>query len=218
MYHPNAELEQCRTDEYRGTPQELKYWDQRIPNEPLIERTFLLERPPVIYNRRLQTTSPCIGVNPKWLLLDNKLAEQSAEYWRNNLNGQKYQGLPLYDCPTKLTKKQLKQLRKKYPNQPWIYGTNKNVDAESKLLALDYYNPEDCINSKVDKKLHEQNIIANTRLYNKYHRVTNNYLTHTPFYWDNTSKMRMQEPIDFDYTAYLNQCAQKRGLWNQNVA
>lgn len=214
MYHPNSELERCKTREFRGTPQELKRWDQRIPNDPIAERTFLLQRPPIIYNRQIQTTNPCIGVDSRWLILNRNLINSSEEYWANNFDGQKYAGLSTYNQP-KLTKEQRKKLKREHPNKPWIYGINKNIDAESKVFGLDYYNPEDCISPKVQKNLRKESIEANLSLCKNYHQITENYLTKTPFWWDNTSKMRMQEPVSFDYTDYLNNCAKKRGLWKK---
>ena len=210
MNHPNSEINGCKTKYGNGVhPQEQKKWDQRIPNEPLLDRRFLIERPPIVYNRRVQTTNPCIGLDHNWLLVDPLLECQSAEHWLENLTRHNL-GLPLYTSTRKVNCKDLEKLKKEFPDRPWLHGINRNIDAESHLLALEYYTPEDCINSDARMRLRKQNLNANNTLYNRYHQISNNYLSETPFYWNNQSKMRIQEPRDFDYTRFLSECAAKK--------
>lgn len=213
MYHPNSELEKC------NATQELKYWDQRIPNEPLLDRNFVIHHPPVIYNNRPQTTDPCIGVDREWLLLDNKLEKKSSRYWCTHLNSQKYHGIPTQTTvngskikykPTKRENQQYSKCKHQRQDRPWIHGTNINIDAESKLKRLDYYNPKDCIANNVREQLQKSYIQAVHALHQG---QGGNYLQHTPLWLNNPTRMINQEPFSYDYTSQLNTCAVKSHLW-----
>ena len=196
MYRANAELWKCNKD------QELRQWDQRIPNEPLFDRTFLIHRPPVIHQQYPSLTNECIESRGDWLLLNPALEKDSGNYWCSHLNGQINQGLPTskhycdYSDAT---------VSAENPS-PWLTGTNINVDAESSLRRLDYYNPEDCISEKVNKKLHKKNQKASLKLYKGYHQITTHYPSQTDNWFNNFTKIKNLEPTEYDYTEYLKKC------------
>lgn len=217
MYHPNSELQKC------NNTQELKYWDQRIPNEPLLDRNFVIHRPPIIYNNRPQTTDPCIGVDREWLLLNKNLENKSSRYWCNHLNGQKYQGLPTQNTvngskvkskPTKRAKRRHLKCKKTRKDRPWIHGTNINIDAESKLRRLDYYNPKDCIANEVHQQLKKTYIQA---IHNLHQGQGDNYMQYTPLWLNNPTRMVNQEPLNYNYKKQINTCAVKSNLWQGTV-
>lgn len=209
MYHPNAELGRCTNQ-----TQELKVWDQRIPNEPIANRQFLFERPPVLYRVPPLTTNQCIPAPPQLMILTPTMEFQSANYWDNNLRGKKYEGLPT--DPSLQKKKErtdkLKKLIQRHPDRPWLHGVNINIDAESKLRGLDYYNPEDCIDSTTLKKLEEKNNESHVAMFHRYHTISNNYPNETPHWLNNPTKMINQEPLDYDYANFLNRCAVNRHM------
>lgn len=207
MYHPNAELEMCT-----NCTQELKTWDQRIPNEPIFERNFLIQRPPPIHINYPQSTTPCIKADPNQLLLNQKLQRESAAYWDQYLRGKSFQGLPVTPVAQTLKKGEIKKIRRQRPDRPWIYGTNINIDAESKLFSLNYYNPTDCINKKVRDCLERENREASVRMHMRHHRSASQYLNKTPHWINNPTRMINQEPIDYNYTGFLDKCAARRHL------
>jgi hypothetical protein len=95
--------------------------------------------------------------------------------------------------------------------EPWINGININIDAESSLKRLDYYNPEDCINQKAYKKLMIQNRKSNIKMYKDYHKTLGAYPAETGKWFNNFTKMKISEPIDFDYGQHFEKClTQKR--------
>jgi len=206
MYHPNAELSKCTNN-----TQELKLWDQRIPNEPLFQRNFLLERPPVINRVPPITTTQCIAPPSSFLVVDPKMEYQSADYWNKHLSQIRVEGLPTNpSLPKKQKRKEeLSKYKQTNPEQPWLFGTNININAESKLKGLDYYNPKDCINSETFQKLYKGNAKSHVAMYHQYHVISNNYPNDTPLWMNNPTKMINQEPINFDYTKFCSKQRQK---------
>lgn len=201
MYHPNADLGHKCTN----ATQEFKIWDQRIPNEPLLDRVFLIDRPPVIHRVPPLTTGQCIAPPTQLLLLTRKIEQQSADYWRNNLQGNGVQGLPVASSASMPLKRHVSG----YPDRPWLHGVNYNINADSELRGLNYFNPEDCVDEATLRRLQEKNNQAYIRLLQEYHVPSNNYPNETQKWFGNTTKMINVEPINFDYTAHIMRCTQK---------
>lgn len=203
--HPNSELLKCPGNDHR----ELRQWDQRIPNEPILARNELIYRPPIIPTSYPPNTNPCIAqsqVHNRWTLETSDANTMARDYWCNHLQGQLNQGVPI----TRLSCKKEPKLNSA-GNEPWIHGTNINIDAESRLRRLHYYNPHDCINDNVLRKLAKENKEASINMYDNYYKMTNNFYPNLTRQWrNNSTKQRNTEPADFDLTAHLMKCSQKK--------
>lgn len=181
-------------------------WDQRIPNEPLFDRNFVIQHPPVIHRNYPQSTDQCIqaarnmnGQQPH-LLLDRNLEQQAADYWCGNLASVEEQGVPTQDHPFNKCNKSVAQLAENDPRRPWVHGVNYNIGAESQLRGLDYYNPKDCIvNSRKLDRLNQQ---ADAEL-TKAMQHDQYYPNETPKMFNNTTRMIHSE---IDYTEFLKSC------------
>jgi hypothetical protein len=120
-------------------------WDQRIPNEPILERQFLLVRPPIVLQERpMQTSQPCKHSVPK--LFNRRTEHRRAEYWRNNLITTEEKGI---DTIGHSKPRNYKKLAEQYPDKPWLNGVSINIDNESKLFGLNTYNTKDCMSHEV---------------------------------------------------------------------
>jgi hypothetical protein len=181
-------------------------WDQRIPNEPLYERNFLIQHPPVIHRNYPRNTDQCVMEDRKtqpWLLLDPALEQESANYWCGNLKRCENQGVPTVDAPFDRCNMPHKKLAKKHTDRPWVHGVNYNIDVNSQLKRLDYYNPKDCIVKS--RELNRLNQEANLKLL-KAMQPYNFYPNVTPQMFQNPTRMVNLEPIGFDYEQYLHDC------------
>lgn len=206
-------------------------WDQRIPNEPIFERNFLIQRPEVINHRYPQSTDPCICLDNQYLLLDQNIAQNSQKYWKHNLNGQMCQGVPTnspgqiqklqtstpfepmgQNCVNRVyARRQDVPCPQKFAYPPWISGTNINIDADSALRRLDCYNPKDCISPEVYRQLRTMDQLPKMRdFYEGTQLLTPDI---TPKVWNNNSRMQMIEPDNFDYTTYIKDCAIQKGVY-----
>lgn len=118
-------------------------WDQRIPNEPIYERQFLIERPPIIpQSRPLNSSqSQCTRAPPPYLLMDCIAEADAMNYWYCNVVNNTETGVNS-GCKKG---KSLQQMTQEYPNRPWLHGVHRNIRHDSQLSNRNYYNPNDCI-------------------------------------------------------------------------
>ena len=199
-----------------------RVWDQRIPNEPLYDRRFLIQRPTIVYQARPANTDECnvamCGIQTGGANIIRK-TPIDYKYWCKYLSGELNQGLPVNSThkkhknmektPCPLTEKQLKRkvqrtlgiragLNGLTDFEPWNEGVQYNIDADSKLRRLDYYNPTDCIEPFIMEHLSQLNQTANLRMYGK---LTSKM--ELPQWINNNTKARITEPIGFNYTSYL---------------
>lgn len=128
-------------------------WDQRIPNEPLFERQFLIQRPPIIVQGIPENTSPCARAPSAWLGLKDELS--AIEYWYNNVINKDHKGPNTKDKG----KFNLVSLIRQYPTRPWLYSTRLNVDIGSQLSSRDYYNPKDHLCTGRDYSIADQSLV-----------------------------------------------------------
>lgn len=183
-------------------------WDQRIPNEPIFQRQFNITRPPIIPQDGPRSTSRSLQCQPRscsrpWMLMSKDAEQQMMRYWVshsacNNIGG-------VNKC---ITAKDLDQMTRMYPDRPWLSGIHRNVDHESKLLNHNYYNPKDCVIPKVKKELKELDRIVDTAMLRK--------MTDTQLFrngslcddqlWNQSTSLRQNEPVDFDYERYIRSC------------
>jgi hypothetical protein len=192
--HPNA---QCTPDT----------WDQRIPNEPLFKRNFLIDRPPIIPQNRPNNTSLCTPaclINQPWLLMNHDTEEQSMLYWSKHTISSKSQGVNSTDN----SPQSLKKMIAKYPDRPWLTSIPKNIVQDSKLSERDYYNPQDYINNNVSTALTRMNSAADKTLLKE---LTPDQRLDGIRMWNQSTSPRMTEPIDFNYRKYITTCDMKYG-------
>ena len=121
-------------------------WDQRIPNEQLLDRNFQIMRGPSIMLERPINTSACGrvprgGDHPKKALDQQVVVSTSEEliaatYWKGHGRCELPQSL--------LTPAEYKVLLRKYPGRPWLHGITRDAWCESARL-WPAYNPKDCL-------------------------------------------------------------------------
>lgn len=196
-------------------------WDQRIPNESLYDRVFLVQNPPVINQEYPMSTNRCVQAmsnHKSVLLIDKKLEQQSADYWCGNLNTEEEQGIPTVDHPFNRCNQPLSELQQKNPQSPWVYGVNYNIGSESQLRRLNYYNPKDCIVNPC--KLQELNRKADSELL-KSMQHDQHYPNNTPLMFNNNTRVINMEPVNFEYKRFLDSCCQERtspqGLYGDSM-
>lgn len=190
--HPNA---QC-------TPES---WDQRIPNEPIFERNFIIERPPIVSQDHPRNTSLCTPashLNRPWLLTSHEIEKDAMMYWNRNTVNTKPQGVN--GTPDKHTKS-LKTMSEHHPDRPWLTSIRRNINMDSQLSARSYYNPKDCIHDDVQGDLLRLDRIADDALL---HHMTGGgqRLDGNTRLWNQPTSMRMTEPIGFSYKRHVMKC------------
>ena len=188
MDHPNSHC--CPTS-----------WDQRIPNEPLFERNFLIERPPIIPQNAPKNTSQCTPLNSSWLIMDRKTEKEAMMYWYYNVINKAVKGTNTSERKAK----SLKKMTDKHPDRPWLHSTHRNINKDSQLSNRNYYNPKDCIIQCVQHDLTGFARIADEALI-KQMDVGNKRLDCSTKMWNQPTSLRMTEPIDFDYGKHLKSC------------
>ncbi len=181
-------------------------WDQRIPNEPILERQFLSVRPPIILQNRPESTSCISSKSPTepepWLLFNRKAEHQRAEYWKNNVTVTEKKGI---DTIGHTKPRSYKKLLEEYPNKPWLQGTTINLDKESELHSLNYYNPKDCIRAEAQRELsHLSRSSDMVMVHNmRQHSVR---MSDSGKLWNIPTSARMTEPIAYNLRAALKKC------------
>lgn len=177
-------------------------WDQRIPNEAILERQFLSVRPPIILqNRPSQTSCPSSKKPDSWLLFNRKAEHNDAEYWKNNVISTESKGI---DTKGHTKPRSYKKLLEQYPDKPWLQGTTINIDRESELRSLNYYNPKDCIKTEAQQelttltRLSDETMIRNMQQQSA--RMGGNGRL-----WNIPTSVRMTEPLAYTINSELAQ-------------
>lgn len=185
----------------------MNTWDQRIPNEPIFQRQFNITRPPIIpqygphnTGRSLQCQVPC---ERPWMLMTKDTEQQMMRYWnthtvRNTVGG-------VNKC---ITATDLDQMTMMFPDRPWLHGIHRNIDHESKLSNRNYYNPNDCVIPPAKKELKSLNRLADTAFMRQ---MTDSQLFRNGSLcddqlWNQSTSLRQNEPINFDYEKYIRSC------------
>jgi hypothetical protein len=192
-------------------PNENCCWDQRIPNEPLLERQFLVERPPIIPQDRPGNTSQCTPaehLKRPWLLMDRTAEKQSMMYWHHNTVNTDIKGTNT----ASLTSKSLNTMTEKHPGRPWLHGIHRNVDRDSHLRNHNHYNPMDCVVPAVQQDLSSFNRIADEAMLKEMTQTQlfRNGALEDGRMWNQPTSMRMTEPVDFDYQKFIQKGLNKR--------
>lgn len=172
-------------------------WDQRIPNEPIFERNFLLSRPVIIPQGRANNTDGCASDQP-WLLLTRAKEKEMANWWNVNVksngnfttesNDCIKKGLPI-NTEHQPIKVSLRKLIKMYPDRPWLKGIHIDISTDNCVRNLGYYNPKDCIsdNVQLNDRLTDQAFIMKMQQANQ-RPIDESRL------WNNVTSPRMLEP------------------------
>ena len=191
MDHPNSHC--CPTS-----------WDQRIPNEPLFERNFLVERPPIIPQDFPKNTNQCTPTNianRPWLVMDRKAEKEAMMYWHYNIVNKDVKGTNTRERKSK----SLKKMTEKHPDRPWLHTIRRNIDKDSQLSNRNYYNPRDCIIPCVQHDLAGFARIADEALMRQM-STGNKRLDCSTRTWNQPTSLKMTEPVDFDYGEHLRSC------------
>lgn len=183
-------------------------WDQRIPNEPLLERQFLIERPPIIpqdFPRNTSQCTPAVYNNRPWLVMNRDSEGEMMDYWHYNVVNSNVKGVAVKD--KNKDEQNLEKLTKKYPDRPWLHGIHRNIVRDSQLRNGNY-NPKDYIYPCVQRELQGFNRVADSKIF---HQMTKEQLFRNGALWDGrlwneSTSIRMNEPISFDYEQYLKSC------------
>ena len=102
-----------------------------------------------------------------------------------------------------ISKVNQQELAKQFPTKPWVNGINRNVDVESKLFRLGYYNNDDCRPNNLSDNPELSDPQAAKDLFNTYFKDTKHiYPNVTPKLFNNTTKIRNNYPIGVDYKKY----------------
>ena len=189
-------------------------WDQRIPNEPIYQRNFMIEHPPVIHWNRPQDQACTHSVRSQIrqdlygepanckepsILMNPELDQESEQYWREHNCDAGVRGLKIRKHKNNMKNNMKNNIREPNIQKPWIAGVKYNIHAESDLRNLHYYNPQDCLlNTPVSPD-------SDLRLL-KAMQHESYYLNETPRMFNNQTRMVSIEPIDFDYKKFLHSC------------
>lgn len=142
----------------------MSNWDQRIPNEPLYERQFLIERPPIIPQDRPHNTSLCMPTcrspaSVPYLLMDHGAEKDAMNYWYYHVVNNNDKGVNI-GCPRD---KSLDEMTQQYPNRPWLHSTQRNIDHDS-YLSRQPPNRRDCVDDVIQHDLNVMNRNADQAL------------------------------------------------------
>lgn len=169
-------------------------WDQRIPNEPLFDRQFLVERPPIISQDRPRNTSQCAPDSQPWLVINHDTEREMMNYWHRHVVNRDVKGVNSKDAQEKsldMTKDQSQN-----QNRPWLHGIHRNIDRDSQLSNRNYYNPRDCIVPLMQHRLNGLNARADSAMLKQ---MTENQLFRNGILcdgrlWNKSTSIRMNEP------------------------
>ena len=180
-------------------------WDQRIPNEPILDRNFLIQRPPLIPQDIPRTTNECISsLDRPWLLYDRATEKTLMSYWHHHTNTDKFQGV---NTPSTVAKS-LDKMTDKFPNRPWLHGIHRNIDKDSNLSNRNYYNPKDCIIPCVQYDVAGFNRIADSALFKEMIKdsINMNFCGKAGRIWNQSTSMKANEPDDYDHESFIRSC------------
>lgn len=103
----------------------------------------------------------------------------------------KDQGLPVHSGSDRT----LRQILTDHPDRPWLQGVSRNIDAESTLRSLQYYNPKDCITSQVQTKMERMARISDEAQF-KLMQGQRARMEYDGKMWNNPTSIVMTEPIE----------------------
>ena len=136
-------------------------WDQRIPNEPILARQFLLTQPPILqYPRPVSTTGT--GKTPvgtyTTIPMTTSEATHLMSYMSSFTNRDPHAGLLVKDKAVKGKSKKI--VRKvKNVNGSVLY----NINADTEVKAYRPYRSKDCIPEESLPILQQQRLNSNDR-------------------------------------------------------
>lgn len=182
----------------------MSSWDQRIPNEPLFERQFFVQQPPIIPQDGPMSTTQCLPADyygRPWLLMSKNVESDMMNYWRTHT------ACPLDGINTKCNSKKrnkcecerkgLDQMIAKYPDRPWLRGIRKNTDQESLLFGQHNLASKDCITRSDRKKLQKDNRLADTVMLRSmvHGQLFRNGALCDGRLWNQSTSLRANEPF-----------------------
>lgn len=197
--------------------------DRDCWNNKLSDRNFLIKYPPWYNIGMPQSTSQCV-IPDHTIILDNaNLNKESLEYYlKYNKCTNCYEGVPTRKglCNEKQyiqipgEKKPHRSSKDKNNNNnnnrqnpsipdTYVYqGINRNIDAESKLFGIDYYNTRDCVPNDICPDSTKSSAQDKKNLLETYFRHEHMYPNVTPKAFHNMTKIINNYPIGVDYHKY----------------
>jgi hypothetical protein len=172
-------------------------WDQRIPNKPILDRNFILKKPPIILNERPYSTY-CTGRRQIGTLnlhtrVNKKTEEEMRSFWQDNVvNLTEHGGLPLsknkkdnFKANSNSNSNSNSKPGIKTADAPWMQSVHYNITADSTVKPYRPFLTKDCI--KNNKVFDMNNDISN--------ELTNGFLTVDlkKRVWDINTSFKMRE-------------------------
>lgn len=165
-------------------------WDQRIRNEPILARNFLLAQPPIVPFERPVTTL-CTKSAPVGRVLAQERLRYSphdelrlANFW---LASQKIGGLLTSDYD--LNMGNFAALVAAYPDRPWLQGVYHNIKVETDVKPYSLLD-SDCVPNDSLVIIERQRQLTEART--KAREMKMKMKTETPV-WDIYTSVRMQQ-------------------------
>ena len=165
------------------TPESSCIWTPPISNEKILNYT----------NTRLSSFNfPRAFMNPPLsdkiytnfsqpiLLVEKNVEEQIANNWNNEI---RYNG-------SKRDFESLDWHTRRFPDRPWLMGISYDINAESNLKNLGFYNDRDCITDAENKTLSKLELDASIRIMKNSNQNFNVYPTLTRQWFDNTTRVK----------------------------
>jgi len=200
---------------YTGT---LNLLDRDFWNTKLFGRNFLIEYPHWFNINRPQNSSPCIPPECETILTSPKWIAEATKYWNKydkKFDPCNHQGIPtrkisdlgwdyqryLAGCANVKSRPISHYEGEKCT--PSVLGINRNVDVESKLYRLGYYNNRDRIPNDLGPRPELEDPQVARDLYNTYYSDRRHiYPNVTPYMWNNTTKIKNNYPPGVEYREY----------------
>jgi hypothetical protein len=138
-------------------------WDQRIPNEPILARQFLLTQPPILqYPRPVSTTGT--GKNPVGMYTNIPMSTSEETHLRSYMSGftnrDPHSGLLVKG---KVKGKDIKGKERKVQHVHVNGSVLYNINADTEVKAYRPYRSKDCIPAESFPILHQQRLQSNAR-------------------------------------------------------
>lgn len=180
-------------------------WDQKIPNEPILDRNFIIAQPPIIPFERPCTTT-CTRAAPVGVIdFSKRVSPQEelriANFWYAHTIAKGKTGLPLnansnFNANFNFNGDfngnfnfnfTLQQYLVQYPDRPWMRGVFNNITAENAVKPYQVAVALDCIPKQELVKQQMQHQITHERVLAKEQE-----LTFAPPYWDQNTSLKLR--------------------------
>jgi|688.fasta_scaffold797762_2 hypothetical protein len=165
------------------TPESSCIWTPPISNEKIISynntRLSAFNYPRAFMNPPLSDKIQTNFAQPI-LLVEPNVEEQMANNWNNEV---RHNG----------TRREFETLdwhTRRFPDRPWLLGVSYDVNADSNLKNLGWYNDRDCITNDEFKTLERLELDASIRIMKQNNQNFDIYPTLTKQWFDNNTRVK----------------------------